>query len=314
MEALALPCYLASLTAVQPIIDNRSAREEAATELAMTKERFRAEHPDAELPVGTAANRQRAWDTIAATTESRRLLATANQLHRARLVAANQPHTGAWLQAVPVPSLGLLLDEDTVRVAVALRLGAQVCVPHRCRCGQTVDRLGHHGLSCRFSAGRFPRHASLNDVVKRGLASAGVPAVLEPVGLDRGDGRRPDGLTVFPYSEGRSLIWDATCVDTYAATALVESALEPGSAATAAEERKRRRYEALSDQYRFVPLAVETTGVLGPACASFLAELGRRITACTGEKRETAWLRQRISVAVARGNAVSITSATRSNL
>lgn len=49
---------------------------------------------------------------------------------------------------------------------------------------KTVDRLGHHGLYCRYSVGRFPRNANLNDVVKRGLAAAGVSSVLEPVGLD----------------------------------------------------------------------------------------------------------------------------------
>ena len=85
-----------------------------------------------------------------------RMVDSANQLHRARLLAASQPHTAAWLQAVPVPSLGLHLDEESVRVAVALRLGAAVCEQHRCRlCGRQVDKLGHHGLSCVKSAGRL---------------------------------------------------------------------------------------------------------------------------------------------------------------
>ena len=101
---------------------------------------------------------------------------------------------------LPALSLGTHLDAETVRIAVSLRLGADICEPHRCRCGRTVDRLGHHGLSCRYSAGRLPRHANLNDVVKRGLTAAGVASILEPLGLDRGDGRLPDGLTVFPFS------------------------------------------------------------------------------------------------------------------
>ena len=52
----------------------------------------------------------------------------------------------------------------------------------------------------------LPRHANLNDVVKRGLAAAGVPSWPEPVGLDRGDGRRPNGITVFPYCRGKSFL------------------------------------------------------------------------------------------------------------
>ena len=141
------------------------------------------------LPDLPDANKQRVWETLAATAVATRdwLVDTANQLHRARLLAASQPHTAAWLQAVPVPNLGLHLDEESVRVAVALRLGAPVCSGHTCRlCGRKVDELGHHGLSCPKSAGRLPRYAHLNELVRRGLASAGIPEILEPVGLDRG--------------------------------------------------------------------------------------------------------------------------------
>ncbi|CAH1637135.1 unnamed protein product [Spodoptera littoralis] len=55
-----------------------------------------------------------------------------------------------------------------------------------------VDHLGHHGLSCSRSAGRIARHASINDIIRRALVIAGVPAVLEPKGLARDDGKRPD--------------------------------------------------------------------------------------------------------------------------
>ena len=42
----------------------------------------------------------------------------------------------------------------------------------------------------------------MNDVVRRALQRAGIPSVLEPPGLDRGDGSRPDGITFFPFSRG----------------------------------------------------------------------------------------------------------------
>ena len=29
--------------------------------------------------------------------------------------------------------------------------------------------------------------------------AAGFPSQLEPVGLERGDGKRPDGITLFPF-------------------------------------------------------------------------------------------------------------------
>ena len=262
-------------------------------------------------PESEATSSQKAWSDIAAEATKLRLLENANQVDRARLLAASSPHTAAWSQVVPVANLGLLLDSETIRVAVCLRLGIPVSEPHRCRCGKAFDSLGHHALSCKFNSGRLARHANLNDVVKRALAAANMPSWLEPVGLDRSDGRRPDGLTAFPFSGGRSLCWDSTCVDTFAATHLMDCARQAGAAATKQEHFKRAKYSAISERYRFEPLAVETTGVLGPSSLKFVTELGNRIRQCTGEWRETQWLLQRISLAVARGNAAAVLASGR---
>ena len=234
------------------------------------------------------------------------LEASPTDADRARLRAAAQPHSSAWLNALPVASLGTLLDREALRTAVALRVGAPVCAQHRCRCGATVDPLGHHALSCQLSAGRLPRHAALNDIIKRALHSAGVPSVLEPAGLDRGDGRRPDGMSTFPYTRGRCLIWDSTCVDTYANHIIHKSATQAGVAAEAAEKRKLQRYADLGRRFEFQPIAVETSGVLGQSTLPFLKKLGRRISHDTGEKREAEYLFQRLSLAVVRGNCTSL--------
>ena len=227
-------------------------------------------------------------------------------MHRARLLAASSPNSGAWLGATPLPSIGLHLDNPTVQVGVALRLGVPICEPHLCRCGRLVDGLGHHGLSCRYSEGRQPRHTNLNDVVKRALASAGIPSWLEPVGLARDDQSRPDGVTIFPYNRGKSMCWDATCVDTFSQSAVHDTAISPGAAADRAEQRKREKYAGLSDRYIFEPVAIETTGVLGTSTACFVRGLGKRIAAQTGDKRESRWLLERLSLAVVRGNAASV--------
>ena len=92
------------------------------------------------------------------------------------------------MNCLPSTAIGTLLDNESFRIAISQRLGLPVCAPHKCRCGAIVERYGLHPLSCRFSAGRLPRHSALNDIIKRALSSAGFNAVLEPVGLDRGDG------------------------------------------------------------------------------------------------------------------------------
>ena len=171
-----------------------------------------------EAPLPDDRTKQKAWDEPTCEHSFNVLIADADQVSRARLIAAKTDNSGAWIHALPTPTLGTLLDSETLRITVALRVGAAICERHRCRCGAEVDRLGHHPLSCRRSAGRLPRHAALNDVVKRALATAGIPSNLEPPGLDRGDGRRPDGMTVFPFKNGKPLVWDATCSDTFATT------------------------------------------------------------------------------------------------
>ena len=254
---------------------------------------------------------QKSWDQPMMEKIYDGLLQEADQVARARLLASAQKGSGACLHALPSAPLGTLLDDQTMRISVALRVGAPICEPHPCRCGSTIDSLGHHPLSCQYSAGRFPRHAALNDVIKRALSSAGVPSILEPVGLDRGDGKRPDGMTVYPFRHGQNLLWDATCIDTFAQSNVTICAATVGLAAENAETRKKRKYGALMDRYLFEPVAVETSGVCGPSTLRFLNELGRRIFRETGEPRETSWLMQRISIATVRGNAVSILACSR---
>ena len=125
-----------------------------------------------------------------------------------------------------------------------------------------------------------------------------------------GDGRRPEGVTVFPYSQGKCLCWDATCDDSLSATSVIESAIESSSSAHSIKQRKCKQY---SEWYIFEPLAVIQIGVIGPSSRKFLAELSRRIAATTGECHKHQWLVQRISLTIARGKAAAIL-ATLSNL
>ena len=83
------------------------------------------------------------------------MLLEADQMSRARLMATAQKESGARLNALQVSSLGTLLDSESFRVVIALRVGADVCIPHSCRCGGRMDSRGLHGLSCKYSAAAF---------------------------------------------------------------------------------------------------------------------------------------------------------------
>ena len=157
-------------------------------------------------------HRQRSWDEPRASALAESLLKSAPdpRLHTC-LLASLAKESRAWLNVLPISMLGLSMDDNTIRVAAGLRLGALLCRPHSCtHCGEEVDSLATHGLSCRWSEGRHHRHAEMNDIMKRALTSAKIPSRLEPSGLHQTDGKRPDGVTVVPWRSEKLLIWNVT--------------------------------------------------------------------------------------------------------
>ena len=108
-----------------------------------------------------------------------------------------------------------------------------------------------------------------------------------------------------PWSRGKSLVWDFTCVDTLCPTHLLQSVLHGGAAAHSAEVKKRK-YAFLEDRFWFVPIAVETLGYYGPEAKNFVEVLGERLKTVTNDKRAAFFLKQRVSLAIQRGNAAAI--------
>ena len=171
-----------------------------------------AEYP---MPPEDRRHLQHGWDELLYEHHFSSLLDSASDARtKARLVSSSE--SGAWLGALPVPSLGTKLDNESLRIALGLRLGVPIIVEHTCACGSKVDVFGTHCLSCRRSGGRIPRHAAVNETICRALVSGGVPAVLEPVGVCRDDDKRPDGMSLIPWSWDILLLWDFTCSDTLA--------------------------------------------------------------------------------------------------
>jgi len=106
-----------------------------------------------------------------------------------------------------------------------------------------------------------------------------------------------------PWKRGRCLAWDATRPDNFAQSAISESSVQAGSAALKVELNKSRNYADIIAGVDFIPFAIETSGVWGVHALTLVSEIGRRLISTTHEPRSTTFLRQRISVAVMRGNA-----------
>ena len=115
------------------------------------------------------------------------IIATSDPVDQACLLASCSQGSGDWLHALPFSSVGLKLDNATVRISAGLRLGAPVVRPHACGAMVTAD--GHHGLSCRRGSGRHSRHNQINDLLCRAFVSSGTLATRVPQGLCTNTGK-----------------------------------------------------------------------------------------------------------------------------
>jgi len=249
---------------------------------------------------------QRNWDIPRINSKFSGMFDSSEPVTRARLLASSTNESSKWLQVVPSSNTGLLLDNNSARIAVGLRLGSQLCEEHECTCGVIVKKDGLHGLSCKKKIGIIPRHDEVNKVFCHAFSSAGIPNIIQPPGISRNDGKRPDGMTLIPWSQGKSLLWDVTIRDTLAPSYISESSKKARSIADKAERFKHNHYIDLKENYLFTPIAFETLGCMGPETKKFIGKLGSLMKAASGESRSKDFLLQKISIAIQRGNAACI--------
>ena len=186
-----------------------------------------------------------------------------------------------------------------------MRLGVNLCEPHKCPCGTLVDARGTHGLSCKQVAGRVTRHHWINDLVWRAPSRANIPSCKKPIGLSCSDGRRLDGMTLIPWKSGTVLLWNVTIVNSVASSYLSASSSSAGSIAKMAAEKKEAKFADLSQFYLFHPLAFEALEAINASAITFFYDLGKRLSVVSGDARESEFLFQRLSVALQRFNSIT---------
>ena len=304
VASLALPAYLASAASTDTL--QIQILDRCRPPADHHRHEYLTSWSNLAGPISVAPSaKQSSWDYPIVLSDRRKVEESlSSPFQRASFLAATAPHSGDWMYALPISSCGLRLDDEAVRVAVGLRLGLDLCVPHQCRCGLPVDARGLHSLVCKHAPGRTARHHAVNDIVARAFSAADIPVSKEPVGLFTTDGKRPDGMTLIPWKGGKPAAWDVTVGCTTADSYVSSSAREAGAVAELAASRKTVKYACLMSDYNFYPIAVETLGTVGMAANELFVDIGRRISAISGEPRETSFLYQRFSVTVQRYNAV----------
>ena len=77
-----------------------------------------------------------------------------------------------------------------------------------------------------------------------------------------------------PWKSGSVLVWDVTCADILAPSHRQLASRETGAVAASVEQRKKSKYAHLEATHHFVPIAVETLGVVGEEGSIFFKNLG----------------------------------------
>jgi len=166
VASLALPAFVASAASTLPLQDAilmncACSNNSAFQKLSLWSSAFGPLPED--LPP-----KQPFWDRPGVLADPALVKSQMNPpLQQASFLAASSLHSGDWLLALPRASCGLRLDDEAVRVAVGIRLGLPICVPHECQCGQLVDVYGIHSFVCKRASGRTARHHALNELVAR---------------------------------------------------------------------------------------------------------------------------------------------------
>ena len=104
------------------------------------------------------------------------------------------------------------------------------------------------------------------------------------------DNKRPDGTTLLSWARPEGNLWQVTVPDTYAESHINDRMTSPDLAADQAAQQKMDKYSKLLSTHIFCPVAVETAGTWNGLAIELVQEIERRITAITGDVRETVFL------------------------
>ena len=116
---------------------------------------------------------QRAWDAPVTTSAYNDLMSTSQSpIDHARLEAVVTPHASDCIHAPPLTAAGLWLSNEAIRVAIGYQLETNICQPHTCVCGTTVNARGLHGFVCCKNWPRHIRHSQLNDMIWHAIKKA----------------------------------------------------------------------------------------------------------------------------------------------
>ena len=233
---------------------------------------------------------------------------------------AREKGSGAWLTALPVASLGFILNKEEFRDGVRLRYGWQIPnVPALCVCEKknSID----HTLTCKHGGYLIFRHNKIRDANAEFLREVCHDVKTEPelipiAQLDAIPGNTAERARLDISARGLWGPFQKTMFDVRIFHANADSYKDKdiSSVYTLHENIKRRDYEQRVTQVEkssFTPLVYSTTGGMGPLATAF----HQRLASLVAEKRQERYgdvlslMRTKLSFALLKSVLVSIRGA-----
>ena len=233
--------------------------------------------------------------------------AAGDRRRSARLLSLGLPQSGAFLNAIPNPSLGLSIVPEFFRISLQYRLGLPVYnAPHACpACGQDSDAFGDHTVTCATEYERIHRHDTIRDAIYETARHAGL-SPLKEARLVANSQSRPGNIFLQNW-RGRQTAFDVAVTSPLSQSSLPRSSISPGAAIASMKSHKLNKHfrPCQANGVLFVPLVVETLGGWDAEAVTHLRAIAKQASARSPANQEIVirQLFQRLSILLQRANA-----------
>jgi hypothetical protein len=196
------------------------------------------------------------------------MFATGNVIEARTFRAALLQHSGEFLKALPISSLGLTMSPKDFRLSVRSYLGMKI-FPRQTLC--TVchsvpnDIYGLHASNCRTTA----RHERLKHLLKSIAIEANLSAITEPSGLLPNSDDRPADVLIHAFQQERDLAIDVNITGTRGSND------DPTEQLQKAVDRKNNFYLARCEAVNidFTTFVVDSIGGIHPDAAELITRI-----------------------------------------
>ena len=135
----------------------------------------------------------------------------AEHREKARILATSKPHAGAWINALPLPSINTIIPNRLFQISAQRWLGVPLTsTESKCMvCNKPNNNYADHALVCGSRGDRISRHNGLRKVVAQLARNAALNPVEEKAGiLGDAPGCRPGDVTILMWHNGEALAID----------------------------------------------------------------------------------------------------------